>query len=153
MSIANEPAVGLGVQQDGIDCYLRAIVSLQARLVAAQSSLLRRVARRMAQTVLDKKCVFVVGTGHPHMLAEEAFCRAGRLASVVPIFHPGLMLHESIPAWRSKPRGCCRRNAAERRSLSARTCPAGWNTTLQCRSAGKACRSCKICCPLSRLEP
>jgi len=31
------------------------------------------------------------------MLAEEAFCRAGGLAAIVPIFYSALMLHESIP--------------------------------------------------------
>src|SRR5690606_34303209 len=38
----------------------------------------------------------VFGTGHSHMMAEEAFYRAGGLAAAVPIFSPPLMLHEDV---------------------------------------------------------
>ena len=41
------------------------------------------------------RLVYVFGTGHSHMLAEELFYRAGGLARVVPMLHPHLMLHES----------------------------------------------------------
>jgi uncharacterized phosphosugar-binding protein len=51
----------------------------------------------MAQAMLAGGRIFVFGTGHSHMLAEEGYCRAGGLLSVVPIFYTALMLHESIP--------------------------------------------------------
>jgi uncharacterized phosphosugar-binding protein len=89
---ADLPATG-----DGIDTYLRAILAVQERVVRSQQALLTRIAERMEQAVLEKKRIFVFGTGHSHMLAEEAFCRAGGLAAVVPIFYSALMLHESIP--------------------------------------------------------
>ena len=39
--------------------------------------------------------VFLFGTGHSHMLAEELFYRAGGLVRIQPILRGPLMLHES----------------------------------------------------------
>ena len=81
---------------DGIGTYLRTICEVQKKVIESQHPLLKEIAARMAQTVLEKKRIFVFGTGHSHMLAEEAYCRAGGIATVVPIFLSSLMLHESI---------------------------------------------------------
>jgi uncharacterized phosphosugar-binding protein len=91
-SPADLPASG-----DGIGAYLKTINDLQNRIVSSQKDLLNQVAANMEQAVLEKKRIFVFGTGHSHMLAEEAYCRAGGLAAIVPIFYSALMLHESIP--------------------------------------------------------
>jgi uncharacterized phosphosugar-binding protein len=91
-SLADLPSSG-----NGIETYLSTITDLQLRVLRAQTELLNAVAQRMTQAVLEKKRIFVFGTGHSHMLAEEAFCRAGGLAAIVPIFYSALMLHESIP--------------------------------------------------------
>jgi uncharacterized phosphosugar-binding protein len=48
----------------------------------------------MVTTLQRSQRIFVFGTGHSHMLAEEAFYRAGGLAAAVPIFSAPLMLHE-----------------------------------------------------------
>ena len=42
--------------------------------------------------------VHIFGTGHSHLLAEEALYRAGGLAPVNAILDPGLMLREGAPA-------------------------------------------------------
>lgn len=42
--------------------------------------------------------VYVFGTGHSHMLAEEIHYRAGGLALAVPILDPAIMLHEGAIA-------------------------------------------------------
>jgi uncharacterized phosphosugar-binding protein len=97
MPASTEPLARVAVSDDGVAAYLKTILALQQRVVESQQEKLKRIAQQMAKTVLDKKRIFVFGTGHSHMLAEEAFCRAGGLAAVVPIFHSGLMLHESIP--------------------------------------------------------
>src|SRR4051812_27558033 len=81
----------------GIDTYFRAVAELQHRVFETQRPLLIDVARRMAETILGGGRIFVFGTGHSHMLAEEGYARAGGLLSVVPIFYTALMLHESIP--------------------------------------------------------
>ena len=95
MSNNNEPsAAGTG---QGIDAYFRAVAELQQRVLSTQRDLLARVAHRMAETILAGGRIFVFGTGHSHMLAEEGYARAGGLLSVVPIFYTALMLHESVP--------------------------------------------------------
>ena len=39
--------------------------------------------------------IFLFGTGHSHMLAEELFYRAGGLVNLHPVLETALMLHES----------------------------------------------------------
>lgn len=76
--------------------YLEAIQAVQRRVIEGQSRLLEYVAARMADTIERDGRLFVFGTGHSHLLAEEAFFRAGGLAPVVPIFSSALMLHENV---------------------------------------------------------
>jgi uncharacterized phosphosugar-binding protein len=79
----------------GANKYLRSIQELQTKLVESQSDVLDQVAREMTATVLRSSRIFVFGTGHSHMMAEEAFFRAGGLAAAVPIFMSNLMIHEN----------------------------------------------------------
>lgn len=79
----------------GITKYFNAIQDLQRRVIATQVSVLDEVAARMLETVRSGKRIFIFGTGHSHMMAEEAFYRAGGLAAAVPIFMTDLMLHEN----------------------------------------------------------
>ncbi len=81
----------------GIDTYFQNLQEIQNRALASQRDKLLKIAKQMAQLVAAGKHVYVFGTGHSHMLAEEAFCRAGGLAAAVPIFLSALMLHEDIP--------------------------------------------------------
>jgi uncharacterized phosphosugar-binding protein len=81
----------------GIDQYVQAIRHIGERVFSSQATLLQQVAQLMAETVLAERRIFVFGTGHSHLLAEEGYCRAGGIASVVPIFYTALMLHEDIP--------------------------------------------------------
>jgi uncharacterized phosphosugar-binding protein len=80
-----------------IEIYFRAVQELQHRVLSTQRDLLAKVAEKMADVILAGGRIFVFGTGHSHMLAEEGYARAGGLMSVVPIFYTALMLHESIP--------------------------------------------------------
>ena len=83
--------------ESGIDIYFKAIAELQRRVIETQRPLLAKVAQRMSEVILAGGRIFVFGTGHSHMLAEEGYARAGGLMSVVPIFYTALMLHESVP--------------------------------------------------------
>jgi len=76
-----------------LDQYLQAITELQARIVESQRDLLIEVAERMAETTRRDQRIFLFGTGHSHLLAEEAFYRAGGLANAVPILTEHFMLH------------------------------------------------------------
>ena len=78
----------------GIDTYFSAALELQLRVVERQRPLLIQVAAAMQERIRLRQRIFIFGTGHSHMLAEEAFYRAGGLAAVVPIFSSALMLHE-----------------------------------------------------------
>lgn len=76
------------------DYYLRAINELQTRVVESQRARLTQVAEKMAETTRQDQRIFLFGTGHSHLLAEEAFYRAGGLANVVPILSDHFMLHQ-----------------------------------------------------------
>ena len=78
----------------GVDRYFEAIRDLQSHVIDTQRELIIRVATVMADTISRDGRIFVFGTGHSHLLAEEGHYRAGGLAPVVPILSSALMLHE-----------------------------------------------------------
>jgi uncharacterized phosphosugar-binding protein len=80
-----------------LDSYLHAISDLQAHVLESQRAQLLDIAERMAETIQRDGRIFIFGTGHSHLLAEEGFYRAGGLANVVPMLAEHLMLH-SLPA-------------------------------------------------------
>jgi uncharacterized phosphosugar-binding protein len=49
----------------------------------------------IAESMSENGWIYICGTGHSHLLAEEIFYRAGGFARVIPILDPPLMLHES----------------------------------------------------------
>ena len=74
-------------------------------LIARLSDLRIAAAPQMAQAVAlivkaarEDRRVYVFGTGHSHILAEEVHYRAGGLAITVPILAPPIMLHEGAVA-------------------------------------------------------
>ena len=79
----------------GTQQYLNAIQNLQTEIITAQSDILNQVAGQMVDTIHRSSRIFIFGTGHSHMMAEEAFYRAGGLAAAVPIFMSDLMLHQN----------------------------------------------------------
>jgi uncharacterized phosphosugar-binding protein len=85
----------------GINRYLHTVLELQTQVVETQVSKFVEVAARMAETISQEKRIFIFGTGHSHMMAEEAFYRAGGLAPAVPMVSSALMVHEN-PSLSSK---------------------------------------------------
>ena len=84
------------MENDGIEQFYTEVTRLQAWVIESQMQILGQVAGRMAEVVRRDGRIFIFGTGHSHMFAEEAFFRAGGLAAAVPVFAPQiLMLHES----------------------------------------------------------
>ena len=83
-------------RNQGIAAYFKSIQELQARVINSQQDVLDQVAGKMVETIQQGKRIFIFGTGHSHMLAEEAFYRAGGLAAAVPILMTNLMLHENV---------------------------------------------------------
>ncbi len=81
-------------KNSGIERYYRKILALQTEVIESQRQILEDTAAQMATIIAQDGRIFIFGTGHSHMMAEEAFFRAGGLAPVIPIFSSALMLHE-----------------------------------------------------------
>jgi uncharacterized phosphosugar-binding protein len=78
--------------------YLDALVVLVTRIRNEQSPHIRQAARLIADTLAADGLVHTFGTGHSHLVAEEAFFRAGGLAAVNPIRDGRLMMLEGAIA-------------------------------------------------------
>lgn len=78
-----------------VDEALRRLNGLKER----QADALNAATDQIVKTLRQDGMIHVFGTGHSHILAEEAFYRAGGLVCIRPIFVEALMLHES--AWGS----------------------------------------------------
>src|SRR6185503_17483622 len=86
----------MGSSSNALDQYFQAVRELEARLLESQRDVLMKVAEKMAETTQRDQRIFLFGTGHSHLPAEEGFYRAGGLANVVPILSEHFMLH-SLP--------------------------------------------------------
>jgi len=77
------------------DSYLADLANriTSIRSTAAQS--LERAAEVMAACIQHDGLIYIFGSGHSHMLAEEAHFRAGGLAAAVPMLAAATMLHEA----------------------------------------------------------
>jgi uncharacterized phosphosugar-binding protein len=76
------------------DAYFSALID---RLSALRQSLAGPMAKAVAVISVAARAdrrIYVFGTGHSHMLAEEVHYRAGGLAITVPILVGSAMLHE-----------------------------------------------------------
>ena len=60
-----------------------------------QLEAIESAASAFAAALENEKSIFLFGTGHSHMLAEELFYRAGGLVKIQPVFEEDLMLHKS----------------------------------------------------------
>jgi uncharacterized phosphosugar-binding protein len=78
--------------------YLDALTALITRIRTEQASQIRDAARLVADTLAADGLVHTFGTGHSHLLAEEAFFRAGGLVAVNPIRDRRLMMLEGALA-------------------------------------------------------
>ena len=77
-----------------LEAYWQAIAKLQKEVIGSQVEALGAVAALMIETIQAECRIFLFGTGHSHMLAEEGHFRAGGLAPFVPILFSSVMLHE-----------------------------------------------------------
>lgn len=59
-----------------------------------ESQTIEDAARLLAKARRDGRDVWVFGTGHSHMIAEEFFGRAGGFSNIRAVWESGLMLHE-----------------------------------------------------------
>jgi uncharacterized phosphosugar-binding protein len=77
-----------------IDEYRDSITDMLKNLVASQRDKLATAQKWVADALADGGLVYVTGSGHSHIIAEEVFYRAGGAAAVQAILDPALMLHQ-----------------------------------------------------------
>ena len=75
--------------------YFSLIQDTLSKVWLSQSSVMEEASEWMASALVAERFLYVFGSGHSHLLAEEVFYRAGGLARALPIFDEALMLHES----------------------------------------------------------
>ena len=78
--------------------YFETILDQLGQIRATQGPAIERAAEMFAESLMEGRRIYLFGSGHSHMLAEELFYRAGGIARIHPILHPPLMLHESAHA-------------------------------------------------------
>lgn len=81
----------------GAATYLDLVVEVLARLREEALPAIRAAADLVAGSLARGRPVHVFGAGHSHLLAEEAYYRAGGLVDVRPLLFEGLMLHAGAP--------------------------------------------------------
>ena len=75
--------------------YRDQVVDILDRTVASQTNAFDAARDAVATALAADRLVYVAGSGHSHLIAEEAFYRAGGIAAAQPILDPDLMLHVS----------------------------------------------------------
>lgn len=75
--------------------YLNNMNRLMAEIADKQLDAIEQCAAAFAGALENDRNIFLLGTGHSHMLAEELFYRAGGLVKIQPVLETALMLHES----------------------------------------------------------
>ena len=78
--------------------YLNELAERIGNLLGRNVDAIAKAAEAVEKTALADGLVYIFGTGHSHMLAEEAHYRAGGLALTVPILSSATMLHDGAVA-------------------------------------------------------
>lgn len=78
----------------GAAAYLAGIADRLAALTTTQTDAIGAAAAACVDTMRRDGLIYIFGTGHSHLMAEEGHYRAGGLACVVPILASSVMLHE-----------------------------------------------------------
>ena len=83
--------------------YIESLKGVLDRIAAEQASNIAQSAEIVARCLATGGIVHTFGSGHSHMIAEEAFYRAGGLAAINPILDPALLfLHGALESTRAE---------------------------------------------------
>jgi uncharacterized phosphosugar-binding protein len=74
--------------------YYKKIREIEERIICDEKNMILKVARLMSDTIKNDGLIHIFGCGHSHIMAEEAFYRAGGLVQANPILDSAIMLHE-----------------------------------------------------------
>jgi uncharacterized phosphosugar-binding protein len=75
--------------------YRDQVVGILDWAVATQADAFDAARDAVATALAADRLIYVAGSGHSHLIAEEAFYRAGGIAAAQAILDPDLMLHVS----------------------------------------------------------
>ena len=75
--------------------YIENCKAIIDKIATEGAANIEKAAKTVSDTMTGGKRLYLFGTGHSHMLAEELFYRAGGLVNVQPILVEPLMLHIS----------------------------------------------------------
>lgn len=75
--------------------YFNNLMRILSEVSEKQMSAIDMCSEAFAKALKNDRTIFLFGTGHSHMLAEELFYRAGGLVKLQPVLETSLMLHES----------------------------------------------------------
>ena len=78
-----------------LDQYADTLINILSTIRDTQRQQILAAAQLAADTLCKDGLIYLFGSGHSHLLAEEGFYRAGGLACVYPILKEPLMLHHS----------------------------------------------------------
>jgi uncharacterized phosphosugar-binding protein len=84
--------------QDPARAYLDAAIHAIERVRDGQAEGIAAAVAACILAARGDRLIYLFGTGHSHMLAEEGHYRAGGLACVVPVLSTTVMLHEGAVA-------------------------------------------------------
>ena len=80
---------------NNIKRYQNEIFFLLKKITEKQSNKFIEIAKEFYTTYKSDGMIYIFGTGHSHMLAEEGHFRAGGFAPICPILNSDLMLHKN----------------------------------------------------------
>lgn len=75
--------------------YLNNLMKILSEVTEKQMPAIDKCSEVFAEALKNDRTIFLFGTGHSHILAEELFYRAGGLVRLQPVLETSLMLHES----------------------------------------------------------
>ena len=75
--------------------YRDRVVEILDHVVTSQGGAFEAVRDAVAAALAADRLIYVAGSGHSHLIAEEAFFRAGGIAAAQAILDEDLMLHVS----------------------------------------------------------
>lgn len=78
----------------GAGGYFASISHLLETVMSDEREAIMNAASAVADCFAADGLLFIFGSGHSHMFAEEAFFRAGGSTRICPILKPAFMLHE-----------------------------------------------------------
>ena len=85
------------------ETYITELQALLERIKLEQSTAIAAAGRLIADTLVADGVIHTFGTGHSHLIADEAFFRAGGIAAINPILDERLVfLHGALESTRAE---------------------------------------------------